>query len=72
MPHERVLIKQSETGSQFLKHERVDVNAQHGKGESALISASDKGHVEVVCQLGVKHESTDVNAKDDDECAAKK
>jgi len=39
----------------------ADVNAQTGKGETALISASGKGHLEVVRALLAAH--ADVNAK---------
>jgi ankyrin repeat protein len=45
------------------KDGRVDVNADDHLGRTALICASYRGHVAVVCEL-LKHEKLDVNAKD--------
>jgi ankyrin repeat protein len=54
---------------ELLKQNKVDVNIMDDDGETALIVASKKGHLEVVRAL-LDHDDVDVNIEDNDGCTA--
>ena len=53
----------------LLQDEKLNVNKKDKDGNIPLIMASQRGQVDIV-QMLFKHESTDVNIKNDDECTA--